>query len=584
MLWLSAATDGYAEVVSQTALPPIIRVNGDTARSAGNADVAVNAAGQAVAAWAEVPVDRTGEPRSTGAMVSFRSASGAWSTPQRVSSTAYHASNVRVTIDAAGTSTIAWTEAPDYDRETVHVVRHSDAGFADEQTFVPPTGGAKQLGLEANQRGDAVLTWEEFHPCVDYGSCGGSVSAGSDIWIATRMGNTAFGVAQQVSDPSKLERSSPVASVGTHGEVAVAWQEGTTVEMHVRVRQRVAGGTFAPAVDIPIGHVAGAAVNVIVTPGGGATVAWWEERVMKASRLAADGALSSPQTLAGRYATPFSLGRAALAVDDAGRVAAAWIANDGLWTATAAPGTDFGAAALLDGYAAANGSGGPALAADPAGGVLLAWVSDNALRAAWRPSGEPGFRATGTIRAGAYAGHPVAALAGGHALLAASFGDLNTTNVFATIGDPAQVAPPVVAPAPLPDTAAPQLKITAASVVKASKKRRGKHVAPKKVQVVVSASEAAQVVVTVSRRAVGVRRGDACVAPPARKSKRKKLRACKRSVTVGKPFPAAVPAGSTTLVLGNAPANGAYDLTLTGTDAAGNAAKPATRRLVVRAR
>jgi hypothetical protein len=290
------------------------------------------------------------------------------------------------------------------------------------------------------------------------------------------------------------------------------------------------------------------------------------------------------------------LGPAALGVDDAGRVTAAWVANDGLWTESAGPGADLGSAALLDRFASAQGAP-PSLAVDSAGGALVAWLDDNAVRAAWRPAGDASFGAAGTIRGGAYAVNPRASLAGAYALIAGQFGDrYDQTNLFATVGDPASVAPPVAPPAAggskggastvgqqsLADTIAPIFKITSASIGKKSRTQKGKGTAPRALRVVLTSSEAAKVVVTLTRRTAGVRRAKRCVAPPAHKSTRTKPRACTRVVTVGKPLRSEVSVGSTSLVIKNAPPKGTYDIVVTGADAAGNVAAPVTKHLVVR--
>lgn len=565
----------------QTALPALTPFSAEAPGDASASSVAVNASGQAVVGWVQ---QVAGPPPKSAAFVALRGADGTWSAFERVSSVSEDAVDVKVAIGADGTATIAWTERADYYAEKVAVVRHTAAGFVDRQTFVPPTGGADRLVLSTNASGDAVLAWSAYVPCNEF-ACGYRGSA--DVFAASRSGQGSFGAPQQLSEtaPPKADRRSLAASIGARGDIAVAWEEGETTAMRVRVRRQPAGGAFTPAVEFNAGHVASAVPAVVVGPSGGTTVTWWERRAMRASRIAADGAVAPTQTLPGVYNDGFAQGPAVLGADDAGRLTAAWITNDGIWTATAEPGADFGSGVALDQYATASGVA-PALSVEPGGGTLVGWMNTQALRGAWRPVGESSFRSAATITGGAFGERPRVALAGRTALIAAQFGDRShgAGTLFATVGDAAAIAPtPSLLPVTVPDTTAPRLKLTRASVVKSksSKNSGKKRAAARELRVAVDASEAAQVVVTVTKRLPGERRGKDCVKPPSGKSKKKTTKACSRVVTVGSPLKSAVPAGSTKLV-GKAPAKGTYELVLTGADTAGNAAAASTRRLVVR--
>ncbi|MDQ8045835.1 MAG: hypothetical protein AAGC46_13860, partial [Solirubrobacteraceae bacterium] len=129
------------------------------------------------------------------------------------------------------------------------------------------------------------------------------------------------------------------------------------------------------------------------------------------------------------------------------------------------------------------------------------------------------------------------------------------------------------------DTTPPTLSLGGLTTSKAGKgKKKG---SSKSLSLVVTSSETAQVVATITKHAPGVKKGSSCVAKPAHPKKGKTKR-CTRIVTVGSPVRATVAVGSTTLALGKAPSKGSYDVVVTGADAAGNQATPVSKHLVVK--
>ncbi|MDQ8046274.1 MAG: hypothetical protein AAGC46_12620, partial [Solirubrobacteraceae bacterium] len=399
---------GSGGASAASGLPPFAQLNGDISGGVLSPSAAVNASGQAVVGWSEYLVGGNGPT----ALVNVRSASGAWSGPVQVSTPGQYAGNTHVTINAAGEATIAWSEGADADHATVHVERHTDAGFTGQQAFPVEHGDVLGLALATNDAGGGVVTWAAYGPCD---GCVFSNYTGA-VYAAVRGADGTY-AAQQLSDAPPYNTTVPAAAINARGDLSVAWADGAADSERVHLRQLTAGGTFAPSLYLSPDGTRSQVPNLVVGPDGTVTAVWWQSKSMVATRVSADGTVGPVQALPGTLVTTFPFGRPTIAVDGAGRVTAAWMANDGLWVVTADPGATFGAGTMLD----ANVHEAPSLAADPAGGVVLAWADLSTFRAAWRPAGAAGFAPSAAIpdapAAGTEIHAPVAALAGNTALL-----------------------------------------------------------------------------------------------------------------------------------------------------------------------
>ncbi|MDO8187848.1 M36 family metallopeptidase [Conexibacter sp. JD483] len=130
---------------------------------------------------------------------------------------------------------------------------------------------------------------------------------------------------------------------------------------------------------------------------------------------------------------------------------------------------------------------------------------------------------------------------------------------------------------PAGDTTAPSVTRPAVALARAA--RRGA-AARRRATVRFTLGEAATVTALVTSRAAGITRGKACVAVPRKRPRG--ARACTRTLTAARATVRAA-AGAVTLRLpGAGLPKGAYTLTLTAVDAAGNRSKPVTARVTVR--
>jgi hypothetical protein len=123
----------------------------------GNGRVAVNAAGDALAVWAQ------GSGPDNALVAADRPAGGAWSAPRRLAALAPGVPRMAgVALDAAGGAVVGWRSLDD-GQYVLHLVTRAAAGAAwTAPAALLPKGVRQSAGepaLAMNARGDAALVW-----------------------------------------------------------------------------------------------------------------------------------------------------------------------------------------------------------------------------------------------------------------------------------------------------------------------------------------------------------------------------------------------------------------------------------------
>lgn len=124
----------------------------EAGEEAGEPDVAMNAAGQAVAAWTRFD----GDDVIQGAT---RPAGGAWSEPDDLSATGKAAGDPSAAIDEAGEAVVVWTRF-DLSANIVQAATHAGSGDWSEPDDLS-TGGSAPV-VAANDAVGAIATWYRF--------------------------------------------------------------------------------------------------------------------------------------------------------------------------------------------------------------------------------------------------------------------------------------------------------------------------------------------------------------------------------------------------------------------------------------
>ena len=218
-------------------------------RSARNADVTVDPAGNATAIWV------------SGALVqaATRPAGGTWAAPVDLSTIAGSRANPRIVVDPAGTTTAIWG---------------SFTGTYGIQTASRPLGETWDDAVSLS--GAGADAFDTPHVAVDRR---GHVTAvwqrhDGSSWIVTSATRAADG-SWRGDDLSATGRDAwdPQVAVDPAGNATAVWSRAEKDGRVVQASRRRAGGTWSDPVDLTVG---GDAWNpqIAFDPSGNATTAW----------------------------------------------------------------------------------------------------------------------------------------------------------------------------------------------------------------------------------------------------------------------------------------------------------------------
>jgi hypothetical protein len=231
---------------------------------AGQFDLAMNAAGDAVVAWSRRPLRRNGVVQAT-----VRRAGRGFSRPVAVSRGTTVTETPTVAIDAAGDAIVAWER---FDRSGTHDVVQV-AIQAAGQAFSAPAGlsarsrEARLGDVAMDAAGDAVAVWTDGRP--------GREPLNGVVRAAIRSAGAGF------TQPIVLARAGSGAFVAMNpaGAAIVTWAPGTSSFYYVPgalVALRAPGGPFSPPALIAHGRIVGAygAQPIAISGSGDAILAW----------------------------------------------------------------------------------------------------------------------------------------------------------------------------------------------------------------------------------------------------------------------------------------------------------------------
>ena len=218
-------------------LPPVaVSAVSGTLRSINAPDIASDAAGNAVAVWAEM--DPNFRTHVMGAR--FDAASETWSAPRRLSDgLSTTVLEQHVVMDTAGNTLVLWSQAAGGSDWTVYSTRLLAGASTWSVPEIRSTGSASDVRLAMNAAGDAVAIWSVY----------GTLAPGPPPGVYAVRFAGATGIW------SAAERLGPVVQTGVPGiDVAIdgagnlfaAWHY-TAVEAR---RYSVTTGQWAPAVTL----------------------------------------------------------------------------------------------------------------------------------------------------------------------------------------------------------------------------------------------------------------------------------------------------------------------------------------------
>ncbi len=407
-------------------LSPVTVSVSEEGHEVGEPRIAVDGQGDAIAVWHSEDGKLEGGVSSYEVQTAFRPAGGAWQVPERLSPYGQSAGEANVAFDAQGDAFAVWDA---YSSD----VPEGDAHFSVQVTFRPAGGawqtpvdlspveapGGEHPSLAVDAQGSAMVTWnrgagpvqEAFKPAggawqapinLTQGNAEGDFSQVAfdehGDAMATWQGDglqSAFMPVDGTWQPpsivgSELVAGSDFAVDGRGDAVAVwdSWTEGFLSHRVVQAALRPAGGEWQTPVDLSEGvdredwRWEPYEPRVAIDEQGDAEVVWsrrdGQNGVMSAF-MPAGGSWQQPVDLTSKEGSAVSPD---VAFDGRGDVIAAWSGTNGIEAAFKPAGGAWQAPVDL-GHGAA-----PQVAFDEQGDALAAWVGEHGVEVA-------GYAATG---------------------------------------------------------------------------------------------------------------------------------------------------------------------------------------------
>lgn len=216
------------------------------------ADVALDPAGRAVAAWAQTVAG------VTTVYAAWRPAGGPWGPAQPVAGASQSVTALKVGINAAGTATVVWG-AGDYPSGDVFASRASWNGPAWEPAAGLSggvgglQGGALQLTVDPG--GKAIAIWTEW------GSVTAAIRPVGSGWRSRQTLSAAGG-------------SDGVVALDAAGNAVAAWQREVGASSVVEATTRPQGADWSPAKVLSAAGKTGSEPAAAMSPDGSAMVVW----------------------------------------------------------------------------------------------------------------------------------------------------------------------------------------------------------------------------------------------------------------------------------------------------------------------
>lgn len=271
--------------------------------------IAINAMGDAVAAWREGDSER--RIRAT-----YRPAGGSWEEPVALSPVGMDSIHQQVAIDDAGTVTVVWRGSDGAD-EVIQAVRRPASGKwgrrVTDLSVVGADTSAPQVAADAN--GKVIAVWKR----------------GEIIQASSRppAGDWGLPVDLSVAGGDALQ---PHIAFDPAGNAIAIWRRWDGATYRVQAATRAPGGKWRSPVDLSPAGVRGDAPQLAIDEHGTAMVVWRHSDPddsyyrVQAARKSADETWQPPVTIspAGE-----DVHYPQIATDAAGNAVAVWLSNAG---------------------------------------------------------------------------------------------------------------------------------------------------------------------------------------------------------------------------------------------------------------
>ena len=194
----------------------------DPGNGASNPQVAIDAAGNAVAVWEQG--GSTGLPRIAAAR--WSQSAGAWGAAQLVQTSTLRGSNPQLAVAADGSATVVWTQSESNSTLTIQAARAAGAAstWGAPQALSPATGvsGGNWPTAQADPGGNVIVLWQQYRSPSVYSMDAARYDATSGQW----------GAAAHIETLTPVANVSPFAwpptlVVDAAGNATATWTHGT---------------------------------------------------------------------------------------------------------------------------------------------------------------------------------------------------------------------------------------------------------------------------------------------------------------------------------------------------------------------
>lgn len=334
-------------------------------RAAGPPSIAVAPDGTAYAAFQRF------DGANLRVAVAIRVPGGGFGAAQDLSPAGKDSFSPALAVDRQGNATVAWLQGPDF---TIQARLKPTGGDFTAPTTVSATGVTTAPAVAAGDNGAAAITWGR--------NTGGQVRR---VEVATRAaGDATFGAPLFASpDAGTGLCQTPRVAMDAAGDVAALWTRRTSAagDFHVESAVKAAGAAAFQPFETRGSLTGDSLCNTALqmTPGGKVT-AIWDHREVGATPYVAFADRSAPFAT-GAWSAFTKLSNLAvgsteptLAVDDAGNAGATWLAGGQIVSAFRGAGAFSAPPKPLSGATTLKGE---ALAASPNGDMMAAYVGDS---------------------------------------------------------------------------------------------------------------------------------------------------------------------------------------------------------------
>jgi len=290
--------------------------------------LAVNGTGDAVAVWT----------RHDGldfvAQAATRAAGGSWQSPDDISLPGQDAEEPQVAIDPAGDAVAVWSRY-DGSRFVVQSARRVAGGAWQGALDVSVAGQhAEEPQVAIDPAGNAVAVWSRFDGAKDV------------VQAAVQAPGGGWGPGADLS-PAGQNASEPQVAIDPAGNAVAVWLRENSPTEVIQSSSRPAGGSWEPAVPLSAAGNDAEAPQVSLDPDGNALAVWSRTdatpRVIEAAERPASGGWHAPSVISviGRNSN-----EPQVASDSGGNDVAVWSRENGANTIVQAAAFD-GAGPLL---------------------------------------------------------------------------------------------------------------------------------------------------------------------------------------------------------------------------------------------